>query len=161
MPPVPKPVPDGYRTLTPHLVVRNAAEAIEFYKQAFAAEVVKRMPGPDGRSVLHAELRIGDSMLMLCDELPQMERWVAPPSLGGTTVGIFLYVADVDAVIDRAVRAGATVSLPVQDMFWGDRYGKITDPFGHEWAVATHVHDMTPEEIQQGAKEFFAQIGHP
>ncbi len=154
-----KPIPEGFRTVTPHMVVRGAGDAIEFYKKAFGAEEVMRMPGPDGNSVMHAEIKIGDSMLMLCDEFPQMERWVAPPSLKGTTVAICLYVEDVDKLFQRAVDAGATVAMPLMDTFWGDRYGKVSDPVGHEWEIATHKQDLTPEEIAKGAEEFFSQAG--
>lgn len=153
------PIPEGFRTVTPHLVVKGAAEAIEFYQKAFGAEEILRMPAPDGTSVLHAELKIGDSMLMLCDEFPGMERWVSPQSLNGTTMAICLYVEDVDKSFQRAVDAGATVSMPVMDAFWGDRYGKVADPFGHEWELATHKKDLTPEEIAKGAEEFFKNMG--
>ena len=149
------PVPERFHTITPHLVVRNATDAVEFYKKAFGAEEIARMPRPDGKGVMHCELKIGDSLIMLCDEMPQMERWLSPQSLNGTTVAVHLYVNEVDAVFDKAVRAGATVSMPVMDAFWGDRYGKVTDPFGHEWSIATHMKDLTPEEMQKGAEEFF------
>jgi len=154
-----KPVPEGYHTLTPHIVVRGAAEAIEFYKKAFGAEELYRMNGRDGNTVMHAELKIGDSMFMLCDESPYMKRWVAPPSLNGTTTAVMMYVPDVDKAFQRAVDAGATVSMPLMDTFWGDRFGKVTDPFGHEWELATHIQDLTPEEIAKGAEEFFASMG--
>lgn len=154
-----KPIPEGFHTITPHLMVRDGAKAIEFYKKAFGAEEIMRMPSPDGKSIMHAELRIGDSLFMLGDEMPQMQRWVAPPSLNGTTVGMALYVADADKAFKRAVDAGASVSLPMADMFWGDRYGKVTDPFGHEWAIATHKEDLTPEEIGKRAEAFFANMG--
>lgn len=152
-----KPIPEGFHTMTPHLIVRDAAKAIEFYKKAFGAEEIMRMPGPDGKTVMHAELKIGDSMMMLCEEFPQMERWVAPQSLKGTTVAICLYVENADKAFQRAVDAGATVSMPMMDAFWGDRYGKVTDPFGHEWEMATHKQDLTPEQIGKGAEAFFAQ----
>ncbi len=154
-----KPIPDRFKTITPHLVVREAAKAIEFYKQAFGAEAVECMPGPDGKTVMHAELKIGDSMFMLCDEFPGMKYFQAPQTLNGTTVCMVLYVPDADKAFKRAVDAGATVSMPVMDTFWGDRYGKVTDPFGHEWSIATHMKDLTPEEIQKGADEFFANMG--
>lgn len=152
-----KPIPDGFRTITPHLVLRDADAAIAFYKKAFGAEELTRMPGPDGKLVMHAAIKIGDSIVMLCDEFPGMKRWVAPPSLNGTTIAIHLYVEDVDAVYKRAVNAGCKPSMPVMDTFWGDRYGKLTDPFGHEWSVATHKQDLTPEEVQKGAAEFFSK----
>jgi uncharacterized glyoxalase superfamily protein PhnB len=154
-----KPVPEGFHTITPHLCVRNAGEAIEFYKKAFGAEEIFRMPGPDGHGVMHAEVKIGNSHLMMCDEMPQMEHWVSPAKLNGTAVCLHLYVEDVDRAFQRAVDAGATPSMPVMDAFWGDRYGKVTDPFGHEWSIATHQQDLTPEEIAKGAEEFFANLG--
>ncbi len=153
-----KPIPEGFHTITPHLVVRNADQAIEFYKKAFSAEELARMPGPDGKGVMHAELKIGDSVFMLCDEMPDMKGCLAPESLKGTTIAVHLYVNDVDTAFDRAVSAGATPSMPVMDTFWGDRYGKLTDPFGHQWSIATHKKDLTPEEMQKGAAEFFANM---
>jgi PhnB protein len=150
-------IPEGYHTLTPHLVVRGAAQAIEFYKRAFGAVERARMPGPGGL-LMHADLMIGDSVLMLCDEMPGMERWVAPDSLKGTTAALHLYVEDADAAFARAIAAGAKTSMPLMDAFWGDRYGKLTDPFGHEWSIATHQHDYTPEEMKKNANVFFAQF---
>jgi PhnB protein len=143
-----KPIPDGYRTVTPYLTLSRAAQAIEFYKRAFGAQEGERMTGPDGQSVMHAELRIGDSYVMLSDEFPQMGSR-SPETLGGTTGAIFLYVPDVDAAFKRATEAGATAVMPPTDMFWGDRFGKLVDPFGHEWAMATHKEDLSPEEIRQ------------
>ncbi len=153
------PIPEGFRTITPHMVVRNAGEAMEFYKKAFGAEEVCRMNGPDGKSVMHAELKIGDSMLMLCDEWPQEPYCKSPQSLNGTSVTISLYVEDVDALYQRALDAGATTVMPPMDAFWGDRYGKVSDPYGHQWGLATHKQDLTPEEIGKGAEEFFASMG--
>ena len=153
-----RPIPEGYHSITPHLVVRNAAEAIEFYKRAFSAEELHRMPTPDGKFLMHAELKIGNSIVMLCDELPGMERWVSPQSLEGTSVALHIWCEDVDAAFGRAVKAGAKVSMPLTDMFWGDRYGKLTDPFGHEWSMATHIQDLTPEEIAQAAEQYFSGI---
>jgi uncharacterized glyoxalase superfamily protein PhnB len=153
------PIPERYRTVTPYLVVRGAARAIEFYKRAFGAEELSRSPGPDGQLLVHAELRIGDSTIMLCDEMPQMERWVSPSSLGGTTVALAIYTEDVDSLYQRAVSAGAKPSMPLWDAFWGDRTGKVTDPFGHEWSLATHMQDLTPEEVRKGAEAFFASMG--
>jgi PhnB protein len=148
------PVPNGMHAVTPHLVCAGAAEAIEFYKQAFDAQEAMRIPGPGGK-LMHACIRIGDSAIMLVDENPD---WgiVGPKSLKGSPVTIHLYVEDVDATVERAVAAGAKVTMPVEDMFWGDRYGKLEDPFGHYWSVATHLRDMTPEEIQQAAQKMFA-----
>jgi PhnB protein len=142
-----KPVPPGYHTVTPYLTLSDAASAIDFYKQAFGATEVVRMNGPDGK-IGHAEIKIGDSMLMLGDERPGNAAR-SPQSLGGSTAGIFLYVDNVDAVFDTAVKAGAKVDLPLTDMFWGDRYGKLSDPFGHQWALATHIEDVAPEEMEK------------
>ena len=146
-----KPIPEGYHTVTPHLVIKGASKAIEFYKKAFGAEEVFRMPGP-GDQVMHAEIRIGDSHVMLADEFPQYGA-VGPKPGEPTSVNIHLYVTDVDAVFDRAVKAGAQVTMPVTDMFWGDRYGKLKDPFGHQWSVATHKEDLSPEEIGERMKK--------
>jgi uncharacterized glyoxalase superfamily protein PhnB len=132
-------------TITPHLVVDGAADAIEFYKKAFGAEELMRMPGPDGK-LGHAMLRIGDSMLMLADEYPQWESF-GPRSLKGSPVTLHLSVPDVDKAFARALEAGATVRMPLADMFWGDRYGIVEDPFGHRWSLATHIRDVSPEEM--------------
>jgi PhnB protein len=147
-----KPIPDGYHTITPYLTVRGAAQAIEFYKKAFGAEEIYRRATPDGR-ILHAELRLGDSIFMLGDEFPEMGGRGGPLALGGTAVGLFLYVTDVDGAFARAIAAGAKVTMPLADMFWGDRYGKLIDPFGHEWALATHKEDVGPEEMDRRAEE--------
>lgn len=142
------PVPPGFHTLTPHLVVRDAPRAIEFYRRAFGAEETLRMTTPDGTVVMHAELRIGDSTLMLAEEDPRMDS-ASPLAVGGTSVTLTLYVEDADALFARATGAGASALLPPTDMFWGDRYGQVSDPFGHRWAIATHVRDVTPEEMQR------------
>ena len=142
-----KPIPAGYHTATPYLVVNDAARAIEFYKRAFDATEQVRMDGPDGK-IGHAELKIGDSMIMLGDEMPGRGNR-SPQSLGGSPVGIFLYVTDVDAAFQKAVDAGAKVEMPLENMFWGDRYGKLTDPFGHSWSMATHKEDVAPAEMQK------------
>jgi uncharacterized glyoxalase superfamily protein PhnB len=139
------PIPEGMRTITPHLVCSNAAAAIEFYKKAFGAEEMGRLNAPDGK-VAHAMLRIGDSMLMLADEFPEMHR-PSPTTLNGTPVAMHLYVTNADAQFERAVAAGATVRVPLADMFWGDRYGVLDDPFGHRWSIATHVREVAPEEM--------------
>ena len=152
------PIPEGFHTVTPHMIVRDAQQAIDFYKKAFGAEEVCLMPGPDGKDVMHAELQIGDSRIMMCGEWPGMERFLSPETLKGTTICMHMYVNDVDAAFKKAVDAGATPSMPVMDTFWGDRYGKVTDPFGHEWSIATHKQDLTPEQIAKGAGEFFAQM---
>jgi len=143
------PIPSGYHTATPYLVLKNAATAVEFYKQAFGARELFRMPKPDG-TIMHGEIQIGDSRFMLADEAA-MNRGNSPQSLNGTPVSIYLYVEDADAVFKQAVAAGAKAFLPVQDMFWGDRYGRLTDPFGHEWHIATHKEDLSPAEMEQRA----------
>jgi PhnB protein len=140
-----KPIPDGYHTITPHLAVRDAAKAIDFYARAFGAEELYRMPGPGG-VVMHAELRVGDSIVMLGEENPQMGA-SSPQTIGGSPVSLLLYVKDVDASFARASAAGCAVQMPPTDMFWGDRYGKLQDPFGHHWALATHKEDVSPEEM--------------
>ena len=142
-----KPIPDGMHSITPHLICAGAADAIEFYKKAFDAVELTRMPGQNGK-LLHASVRIGDSTVMLTDEMPEHGA-LGPNALKGSPVTIHLYVTDVDAVAARAIAAGAKVRMPVADMFWGDRYGQLEDPFGHRWSVSTHVRDVTPEEMRQ------------
>jgi uncharacterized glyoxalase superfamily protein PhnB len=142
-----QPIPSGMHSLTPHLVCADAAAAMEFYKAAFGAVELVRLPGPSGK-LMHGSVRIGDSVLMLVDEVPEWGT-LGPKSLKGSPVTVHLYVTDVDAAVARAVAAGAKVTMPVADMFWGDRYGTLEDPFGHRWSVATHVRDTTPEEMQQ------------
>ncbi len=150
------PIPEGTHTITPHLVVKGADEAIGFYKKAFGAEEHFRMPGPDGKTVMHAELQIGDSVLYLNDEFPDMG-CKGPQALGGTPVTIHLYVQDCDAAFAKATGAGCEVTMPVTDMFWGDRFGKVKDPFGHKWSIATHKEDLTPEEIGRRASKWMAE----
>ena len=145
-----KPIPEGYHTISPYLAVDDAAKAIEYYKQAFGAEETVRMNAPDGR-IGHAELTIGDSHVMLSDPLPQSST-TPPKELGGTSGNIFMYVEDVDGVVQKAVDAGGTLTMEVEDQFWGDRFGSITDPFGHTWSIATHIEDLTPEEIEARGK---------
>jgi uncharacterized glyoxalase superfamily protein PhnB len=142
------------RTVTPHLICAGAADAIEFYKKAFGAVETARLPGPQGK-IMHAMIRIGDSALMLVDEMPE---WGAlgPKALKGSPVTLHLYVDDVDAFAARAVKAGAKITMPVADMFWGDRYGKLEDPFGHHWSLATHLREVSPEEMQQAMKNMAA-----
>ncbi|MGA3138350.1 MAG: VOC family protein [Xanthobacteraceae bacterium] len=142
-----KAIPDGMHTVTPHLICANASAAIEFYKKAFNASETSRLPGPGGR-LMHASLRIGDSTVMLVDEMPEHGA-LGPKSLKGSPVAIHLYVEDADATAAQAVAAGAKTIMPVTDMFWGDRYGQLEDPFGHRWSIATHVRDVTPVEMQQ------------
>lgn len=147
------PIPPGFHTLTPQLIIKNAAEAIEFYKKAFGAEELTRMPMPDGR-LIHACLRIGDSNFMLCDEFPEHCGGLSPLSLKSAHASIHIYVHDVDQAFQRAIDAGAKAEMPPQDMFWGDRYGRLVDPFGQPWTIATHKEDLTHEEMfarmQQG-----------
>jgi PhnB protein len=149
-----KPIPEGYHTLTTYLAVDDAAAAIDYYTRAFGAKELGRMDAPGGK-IGHAELEIGDSRLMLSDPFPQSSTR-PPKELGGTTASVFLYVEDVDTVVQRAVDAGATVTMEVADQFWGDRFGTVTDPFGHVWSVATHVEDVPPEEMAERAKAAMA-----
>ena len=140
-------------TLTPHLVIKDAGKAMDFYKAAFGAEEMMRMPTQDGR-LMHGAMKIGDSMIMLADEFPEWDACSKSPlTLGGTPVTLHLQVADVDALTKRAIAAGATVKMPVQDMFWGDRYGVVTDPFGHSWSIATTIKEMSPQEMQAAAQQ--------
>jgi uncharacterized glyoxalase superfamily protein PhnB len=146
-------IPAGYGTVTPYLTVKGAAKAIDFYRAAFGAQEHVRMPGPDG-AVMHAELRIGTSNVMLSDEFPMEGVARCPSTLGGTTVTVHLYVEDVDAAHRRAVDAGATSLFDPTDMFWGDRFAKVQDPYGHHWSIATHVRDVSPDEMRRGMAEF-------
>ena len=152
-----KAIPEGHHTLGAHIFVQGGAEAIEFYKKAFGAEEVGRMNGPDGKAIMHAELKIGDSRLMLADEFPAMGAR-GPKSIGGSPVVLHLYVQDADAMYKRAIGAGATEVMPIADMFWGDRYGRLRDPFGHEWSVATHIKDLSHDEIAKAAQAMFSQM---
>jgi PhnB protein len=145
-----KPIPRGMRSVTPHLVCAGAADAIDFYKRGFGAVEEGRLPTPEGK-LMHAQIRIGDSAIMLVDEAPQWGM-LGPKALKGSPVTIHLYVEDVDAFVARAIAEGAKVKMPVSDMFWGDRYGVLEDPFGHNWSVATHQRDLSPAEIQAAAK---------
>ncbi len=154
----PTKIPEGFHTITPHLVIRGAAEAIDFYKKALGAEERMRMASPDGR-ITHAELKIGDSILFLADEFPEMGGCSrSPQTLGATTVTLMLYVPDVDTAFKRALDAGAKTTMPVADMFWGDRYGALTDPYGHTWGMATKKEELTPLEVERRAREFFAKM---
>jgi PhnB protein len=152
-----RPVPPGYHTVTPYLTVRDGARALDFYTRAFGAAELMRMPGPGG-TLMHAEFRIGNSIVMLSDEIPGVSSCKAPTSLGGTTVQLSVYLPDVDAAFKRAVDAGCKVLMPLTDMFWGDRYGKLEDPFGNQWGLATHKEDLTPEEIGRRARAATAQM---
>lgn len=150
-----KAIPDNYRRVTPYLVVKGAAQAIEFYTQVFGATVGMRLDSPDGR-VGHAELKIGDSVIMLADEFPDM-KILGPKAIGGSPVSLLIYVEDVDSTLPKAVAAGAEIKRPIQNQFYGDRSGMITDPFGHVWTVATHVEDVAPAEMERRATEFMKQ----
>lgn len=153
------PVPAGSDGLIPHLVCDSAADAIEFYKKAFGAEEIYRMPAPDGKRLMHAEIRIDGRPIFLADDFPEYcgGKASSPKALGGTPVTIHRYVKDCDAAIKRAQDAGATVKMPAADMFWGDRYGVVVDPFGHTWSLATHQRDLSPDEIAKGMEAAFAQ----
>jgi PhnB protein len=151
------PIPEGYHSLTPYLAVEDASKAIEFYREAFGAEELLRMPASDGK-IAHAELQFGNSKLMLSDPMPESK--VLPPSeRGGSTASIFMYVDDCDATFEQAQRAGATVESELQDMFWGDRFGSLIDPFGHLWSIATHKEDLSDEEMAERSKAAMAEMG--
>ena len=151
-----KPIPEGYHTLTAVLAVEDAAAAIDFYKQAFGAKERMRMDAPGGK-IAHAELEIGDSLIMLSDPFPQST--VKPPNEAGTsTMSLFMYSEDVDTAMQQAIDAGATLTTEAEDMFWGDRFGTITDPYGHLWSIATHTRDLSPEEIEEGGKAAMAEM---
>jgi PhnB protein len=151
------PIPEGYHTITSNLVVRGGEKAIEFYKKAFGAEEIGRMYAPDGKTIAHAELAIGDSRLFVTDEFPAFGNR-SPESLGGNSSSLYLYVEDADAAFRKAVGAGAKMKMPVETMFWGDRMGSVTDPFGHDWSIATRVEDVPPEELERRGAEFFKQM---
>lgn len=146
------PIPEGYHTLTPSIVVKGGADAIAFYIRAFGAEEISSVTMPGSPLIMHAELKIGDSRLMLTDEFPEMG-CLGPLTVGGTASSIHIYVEDVDAAFQRAVDAGATVTMPLGDQFWGDRFGMLKDPFGHNWSLATHLRDVTDEDIKKGMSE--------
>jgi uncharacterized glyoxalase superfamily protein PhnB len=156
-----QPIPPGLEHLIPHLVCDPCSEAIEFYKKAFGAEEMQRIPGPDGGRIMHAAIRIGNNVVFLVDDFPEFcgGKASSPKALEGSPVTIHQYVKDCDAAIKQAQDAGATVTMPAMDMFWGDRYGAVTDPFGHKWSFATHIKDLTPAEMQAGMVEAFAQAG--
>jgi len=150
-----KPVPEGYHTITPSLVLDNASQAIEWYKKALGAQEVSISPGPDGK-IMHAELKIGDSRFMMNDAMMGAK---GPLALGGSPASLWLFVEDSDALFNRAVGAGAQVRMPMADQFWGDRYGQVEDPFGHQWSFATHKQDLTKDQVAANAKAFFANMG--
>ncbi|MBE0602814.1 MAG: VOC family protein [Deltaproteobacteria bacterium] len=147
-----KPIPEGYHSITACMTVKGAGKAIDFYKRAFGAEELMRVPGPDGLGVMHAELKIGDSRYFIADEMKEMGNR-SPETLGGSPSGIYLYVKDADAVFKKAVDAGAVVREPLRDMFWGDRCGTVRDPFGYDWTVATHKEDVSPSELEHRVEE--------
>ena len=151
-----KPVPEGYHTLTPFLTVRNAVKAIEFYKQAFGAQERGVAKDPTGK-VMHAEVKIGDSIIMLSDEFPEFGS-LSPESGGSPSMGLHIYIENVDQAFDRAVKAGAKVEMPVADQFWGDRYGRLKDPFGHKWSIATHTKDMSADEMKRAMDDAMSKM---
>ncbi|MEZ4601062.1 MAG: VOC family protein [Syntrophotaleaceae bacterium] len=153
-----KKIPEGFHSVTPMLVLKDARRAIDFYKKALGAQELMVMPGPEGKGVMHAEIRIGDSIVMMGEECPGSSSKSAE-SLGGSPISFYIYVENVDEAFQTAVDAGAQVEMPVQEMFWGDRMGSVRDPFGYSWSLATHTRDLTQEEIDKGAKEAFAQMG--
>ena len=157
MAPQVQPIPPGYHTVSPHLAVRGGLEAMEFYKKAFSAEERGRFMTPDNTRLMHGEIKIGDSIVMLGEEKPQ-KGCPGPQSVGATTVSLFLYVQDADRVFNQALAAGAKSVMPVADMFWGDRAGTVSDPFGHQWTIATHKEDVSPEEMKRRGQAFFEQM---
>lgn len=152
-------IPDGYHSVTANLVIKGASKAIDWYKQAFDAQELYRMPGPDGR-LMHAEIKIGDSVVMLTDEMPEMGG-KGPLTVGGTPVSLMIYCKDCDALFNRAVGAGASVRMPLEDAFWGDRWGMVTDPFGHVWSVATRKKNLSVPEMKRAMDEFMANYKRP
>jgi PhnB protein len=152
-----KTIPEGYHSINPYLVVRNAARAIEFYKKAFGAEERFRMHGPDGKTIMHADLKIGDSVFMLTEESTEMKA-LSPESIGGSPVSLYVYVKDVDDIFNQAVSEGAAVLNPVRDQFYGDRSGYLRDPFGHLWSIATHKKDLSPDELRKAGEAFFEEM---
>lgn len=152
-----KPKPEGFHTATPHITVKDATKAIDYYKKAFGAHVLVNMPGPGGKGVMHAEIKIGDSIIMLGEEMPGMAE-KSPQSLGGVTCSLYLYVDDADSVHKKAVSSGGTAKGPLQDMFWGDRVGRVADPFGHEWSIATHKEDLSADEMKKRGEAFMAKM---
>lgn len=152
-----RPIPEGYHSVTPMFMFKDCRKAIEFYKKAFGAQERYSMPGPDGNGVMHAEVQVGDSIVMMGDECPQ-QNCKSAESMGGSPISFYLYVENVDAAFRRAVEAGATVEMEVQEMFWGDRAGSLRDPFGYNWMLATHTREPSPEEIREGAKKAFSEM---
>lgn len=152
-----KPIPEGFNTVSTYLIVKDAEKAMAFYEKAFGAKPGVRLAGPGGQGTMHAEVIIGNSTVMLTDESPQWEM-KSPETLGGAAASLHVYVEDVDAMFDRAVAAGCTVVAPIMDAFWGDRYGKVVDPFGHQWGIATHKEELSEDEIARRGQEWFAQM---
>lgn len=152
-----KPIPEGYHSVTPMFMFKDCRKAIEFYKNAFGAQERYVMPGPDGNGVMHAEIMVGNSIIMMGDEMP-MEHCKSAETMGGSPISFYIYVDNVDAAFRRAVEAGAKPQMQVEEMFWGDRAGSVVDPFGYNWMLATHTRDLSDEEIREGAKEAFAQM---
>ncbi len=151
-----KPIPDGFHSITPSVVVANSKDAIEFYKKAFGANEIYQMPTPDGKT-MHAMIQIGNSFVMMSDEFPEMG-CKSPDTIGGTPVTLHLYVDDADKTFNQAIEAGAKVTMPLMDAFWGDRFGIVSDPFGHSWAIATHKQDISPEDMKKAGEEYFAKM---
>jgi PhnB protein len=151
-----KPIPEGYHSVTPSLTLKDSLKAIKFYKKAFGAKEMGVFPSPDGKSTMHAVIKIGDSIIMMADERPG-QSCESAETLGASPVSLFIYVPDVDTVFNRAVDAGAEITMPLDDMFWGDRCGTVKDPFGYTWMIATHTRDLSTEEVQKGAQSFFAE----
>ncbi len=152
-----QPIPAGFHSVTPAITVRGAAEAIEFYKKAFGAEEKERMTAPDGKTVMHAEIRIGDSIIFIGDEFPGAQ-CKSPATLGGTSGSLYIYLPDADTTFRRAISAGAKETMPLANMFWGDRVGGLVDPFGQHWSVATHVEDVAPKELEERARAFVSSM---
>lgn len=152
------PIPQGYHSVTASLTFANSTKALEFYQAAFGAKVIDHLPSPDGKRTMHATMKIGDSIVMMGDEMPNPECSKSAETMGGSPVSLYLYVQNVDTFFEHAVAAGAHTVMPVSDMFWGDRCGTIKDPFGYTWMVATHIKDLSQDEIQKGAQAFFAQM---
>ncbi len=153
-----KTIPEGYNTLTPSFTFKDSLKAIEFYKKAFNAKEICVFPGPSGKGIMHAVIQIGNSLIMMGDENPSSDCGKSAETIGNSPISLFVYVDDVDAAFKQAVNAGATTTMPVADMFWGDRCGNVKDPFGYSWMIATHKQDLTPEQVTKGAEEFFAQM---
>jgi len=150
------PIPSGFNTLSPHIIVHDGIAAIEFYKKALGAEEVMRLMSPNGKALMHAQMKIGNSVLMLAGEFPP--NCLAPKARGGSSVYLHIYTKNADALFDRAVAAGCKINMPMSDTFWGDRYGQVEDPFGHQWAIATHKQDLTAEQLDANSKEFMAKM---